>query len=133
MNESSELGAREREVLTHIAWGASQKEVAAELGVSVYTVDNTVRHIKDKLHLQKNTEISAWYFCTTFGISFDLSPLKRKLGAVILAIIIFQGELFGDFQFCRYRTNVRRAERRELREREENEEYLKSTFFDYVS
>lgn len=116
-----ELGDREHQVACFIAWGASQKEVAAELGISVHTVDNTVRRIKEKLHLQKATELSAWYFCTTFGISFDLSPLKRKLGAVMLALVLFHGELTGDWQFCRYRTNVRRIESRVKRVRRGSE------------
>lgn len=111
------LGDRERQVVRFIAWGASQKEVADELGISRRTVDNIVRRVKEKLHLQKNTELSAWFFCTSFGISFDLSPLKRKLGAVILAVLLFHGELTGNRVFCRYRGNLPRIEWRQAARR----------------
>lgn len=111
------LGDRERQVVRFIAWGASQKEVADELGISRRTVDNIVRRVKEKLHLQKNTELSAWFFCTSFGISFDLSPLKRKLGAVILAVLLFHGELTGNRVFCRYRGSLPRIEWRQAARR----------------
>lgn len=104
------LGDREHEVVRYLAWGASQKEIADELGISRRTVDNTLRHVKEKLGLQKATELAAWFFCTTFGISFDLSPLKRKIGAVILAVLLFHGELTGDRLFCRYTTSISRLE-----------------------
>lgn len=42
-----------------IAWGASQKEVADDLGISRYTVDNTLRKIYQKLHIGKINELSA--------------------------------------------------------------------------
>ena len=106
------LTAREAEVAERIAWGASQKEVAADLGISRYTVDNILRKIYEKLHIGKMNELSAWWFCTTFGISFDLSPLKRTLGALGLAVVFVAGEVVSDFQFCRYRTGrVARTER----------------------
>ena len=97
------LTGRESQVAERIAWGASQKEVADDLGISRYTVDNTLRKIYQKLHIGKMNELSAWWFCTTFGISFALSPLKRAIGAVCLAGIFIAGEINHDFQFCRYR------------------------------
>ena len=105
------LTVREGQVAERIAWGASQKEVADDLGISRYTVDNTLRKIYQKLHIGKINELSAWWFCTTFGISFDLSPLKRAIGAVCLAGIFIAGEINHDFQFCRYREGRVRIER----------------------
>ena len=96
-----------------IAWGASQKEVADDLGISRYTVDNTLRKIYQKLHIGKINELSAWWFCTTFGISFDLSPLKRTIGACCLLGIFMVREYFHHEQFCRYRS--RRIARTEYR------------------
>ncbi|WP_346713339.1 helix-turn-helix transcriptional regulator [Mediterranea massiliensis] len=107
------LTVRESEVAERIAWGASQKEVATELGISRYTVDNILRKVYDKLHIGKINELSAWWFCTTFGISFDLSPLKRAIGACCLLGIFMMGEFFNKEQFCRYRT--RRIARTEYR------------------
>ena len=105
------LTGRESQVAERIAWGASQKEVAADLGISRYTVDNILRRIYQKLHIGKINELSAWWFCTTFGISFDLSPLKRAIGALFLAGVFILGETNHDFQFCRYRTGRARTER----------------------
>ena len=105
------LTARESQIVERIAWGASQKEVAADLGISRYTVDNILRKIYQKLHIGKINELSAWWFCTTFGISFDLSPLKRTLGALGLAALFVVGEVNQDWQFCRYRAERVRMER----------------------
>lgn len=101
MADNRKLGQRELQVVQFVAWGASQKEIADELGISYRTVDNTVRHAKEKLGLQKNTELAAWWFCTTFGISFQLSPLRRKILAVCLALLFFLGELATHKSFCR--------------------------------
>ena len=105
------LTARESQIAERIAWGASQKEVAADLGISRYTVDNTLRKIYEKLHIGKINELSAWWFCTTFGISFDLSPLKRTMGALGLMVLFMAGEVHQDWQFCRYRAERVRTER----------------------
>ncbi len=104
------LTARESQVAERIAWGASQKEVADDLGISRYTVDNTLRKVYDKLHIGKINELSAWWFCTTFGISFDLSPLKRTIGAICLTCLFIGGEMMNDWQFCRYRARRARIE-----------------------
>ena len=98
------LSTREAEIAERIAWGASQKEVANDLGISRYTVDNILRKIYQKLHIGKINELSAWWFCTTFGISFDLSPLKRTIGACCLLGTFMGGAYFNQEQFCRYRT-----------------------------
>jgi len=72
------LTRREKQVMELVAWGASTKEISIILRISFSTVQNHVHNIKDKLNLQKSTEISAYYFCTTFNISFELSPLKHR-------------------------------------------------------
>lgn len=108
---SAILTTRESQVAERIAWGASQKEVADDLGISRYTVDNILRKIYDKLHIGKINELSAWWFCTTFGISFDLSPLKRTIGALCLLGVFSYGEIMNNARFCRYRTGRVRIER----------------------
>lgn len=107
------LTNREKEVAERIAWGASQKEVADALHISRYTVDNTLRKIYQKLHIGKINELSAWWFCTNFGISFDLSPLKRTIGAASLLMLFVYSELTIDNNYCRYRG--RRGTRTEVR------------------
>lgn len=82
------IGKREQQVWEYIAWGASLKETANLLGISYRTVDNTVRKLKLKLRLQKVTELSAYWFCTHFNISFDLSPLVKKAMAISMIVIL---------------------------------------------
>lgn len=45
------LSDREREVLRLLADGRTKKEIAADLGLSLHTVDNYVRRIYGKLHV----------------------------------------------------------------------------------
>ncbi len=49
-SDSSDLTHREREVLDLIAAGASNKEIAAQLSLSLHTVKSHVRSILNKLH-----------------------------------------------------------------------------------
>jgi DNA-binding NarL/FixJ family response regulator len=51
------LSPREREVLTLLGEGKSDKDIAKLLLISVYTVRIHLGHIKDKLHLKKRTEL----------------------------------------------------------------------------
>lgn len=57
----SDLTDRELEVLHQVAQGSSNKEVAEELGISVETVRNHIRHIFDKLHVRSRTEAVVKY------------------------------------------------------------------------
>ncbi|MES2996931.1 MAG: response regulator transcription factor [Verrucomicrobiota bacterium] len=57
-----DLTAREREVLELLAHGLLYKEISAQLGVSYNTVNNHVRHIYEKLHVNSRTEaVAAWF------------------------------------------------------------------------
>ena len=55
------LSARERQVLEKLAQGASYKEVADQLALSVDTVRMNVRHIYGKLHVHSRGEAVAKY------------------------------------------------------------------------
>ncbi len=54
--EAISLTFREREVLALIAEGASDKEIAERLGISLYTVKSHVRNILAKLHVSSRYE-----------------------------------------------------------------------------
>lgn len=54
------LTAREREVLSHVSQGLSNKEVAARLGISENTVRNHLRNILEKLHLKNRVQAAAF-------------------------------------------------------------------------
>ncbi len=48
------LTEREREILNCLVNGATKKEIAVELGVSVHTVTTHLRRVYEKLHVTKN-------------------------------------------------------------------------------
>jgi len=88
MNAFAKLTARESEIAELFAWGAAKKEVADRLNVSERTVENHARNIYVKIGCGKVNELSAWWFCTKFNISFDLSPLKRSLLSCAFLLIL---------------------------------------------
>ena len=110
MNRNITLAKRENEIAECVAWGGSYKETASLLQISVRTVDNTLRRIKEKLGLNKINEISAWWFCTHFNISFELSPLKRTIGAVALLILVILNDFTSGDTYCRNRSRKARTE-----------------------
>lgn len=87
MRKDAELTPRETEVAELLAWGAAKKEVADQLFISVRTVENTARNIYEKIGIQKATELCVWWFCTHCGVSFDLSPIKRKIVSIAIILI----------------------------------------------
>ena len=88
MNDAVKLTKRESEIAELFAWGASKKDIANRLFISERTVENHARSIYDKTGCTKVNELSAWWFCTTFHISFDLSPLKQKVIAMFLLVLL---------------------------------------------
>ncbi len=54
---TSPLSEREREVLQHVARGYTYREVGERLFISPKTVENHVRNILDKLHLNRRQEL----------------------------------------------------------------------------
>jgi DNA-binding NarL/FixJ family response regulator len=55
--EASPLSDREREVLRHVARGATYREIGAQLHISPKTVENHVRNILGKLHLSRRNDL----------------------------------------------------------------------------
>jgi DNA-binding NarL/FixJ family response regulator len=51
------LTDREREVLTHVARGATYAEIGREMGISPRTAENHVRNILGKLHLSRRSDL----------------------------------------------------------------------------
>lgn len=114
MAREFKLTSRESEIAERIAWGSSQKEVAADLGISRFTVDNILRKIYAKLNIGKINELSAWWFCTKFNISFDLSPLSKQVisSALILCFVIGEITISTHLTFTNRRSNRARTEYR---------------------
>ncbi|MGL5914108.1 MAG: response regulator transcription factor [Bacteroidales bacterium] len=109
MNARVQLTKRESEIAELFAWGLSKKEIAGRLHRSARTVENHARNIYEKTGVTKVNELSAWWFCTNFNISFDLSPLKRTLVSIALLLTI-SPQMFADSQSI-IRTRARRAAR----------------------
>ena len=104
MNLKVTLAKRENEIAECVAWGGSYKETASLLQISVRTVDNTLRKVKEKLGLNKINEISAWWFCTHHNISFDLSPFVRRQVSVILLFLFIGGGNYDHYRLNIYST-----------------------------
>lgn len=108
MASTFKLTRREEQVAELLAWGASKKEVPDLLPVkpgrrpiAIRTVENTVRNIYEKLGIQKVNELSAWYFCTHYHISFSMSPLKKRIIALALLLIVIPAEIYTAYDFLR--------------------------------
>lgn len=54
------LTDREREVLEHVAQGATNKEIGAALYISENTANYHMKNILSKLHLRNRTQVAAW-------------------------------------------------------------------------
>ncbi len=55
------LTSREVQILASIARGATNKEVAADLGISPRTVQKHLEHIYDKLGVHRRTAAAGWW------------------------------------------------------------------------
>lgn len=121
MMDDVKLSRRESEIAELFAWGASKKDVANRLFISERTVENHARNIYAKTGCSKVNELSAWWFCTKFHISFDLSPLKRKTIATML-LCLMMPQLFNfDNIVVRMRNNVCRVVRVRARRKTESD------------
>lgn len=78
---------REEQVADCLAKGYSEKEVADALGISFNTVNNHIRNIKEKNHLNKNSEIILRYIAYKKKKPFDLRRL-REYGVTILLVFL---------------------------------------------
>ncbi|MBO5053871.1 MAG: helix-turn-helix transcriptional regulator [Muribaculaceae bacterium] len=93
LNLRAELTRRETQIAELLAWGAAKKEVADLLRISPRTVENTARHIYEKIGIQKATELCVYWFCAKCGVSPSKDPLKRAFIALALLFILLPSEL----------------------------------------
>lgn len=110
------LSKRESQIAEMIAWGGAKKEIACTLFISERTVENTARAIYEKTGVSKSNELSAWWFCTKFGISFSLSPLKRQLVSITFLLLVVANEvLSGNVVVRKTRTRTKTETRSRTR------------------
>ena len=111
MNNAKPLTKRESEIAELFAWGASKKDIAKRLFISERTVENHTRNIYEKTGCSKVNELSAWWFCKTFHISFELSPFKRNAITMVMIILMIPQIIDFDNMAIRTRTNSCRVVR----------------------
>lgn len=121
MNEFAELTKRESEIAELFAWGASKKDIATRLYISERTVENHTRNIYEKVGCSKVNDLSAWWFCTNFHISFDLSPFKRNVITTILLVLMIPQMIDFDNTAIRMRNTTCRTVRVRARRKSEND------------
>jgi DNA-binding CsgD family transcriptional regulator len=78
-SQKQEMTMREAQVVELLAEGLSDKEIAERLGTSTNTVVNHLRHVKERLGVQKSTEVVLAYICRLHHLPFDLRRI-RALG-----------------------------------------------------
>lgn len=61
---STRLTSRETEVLQLVAEGSANKQVAAELGISIKTVEKHRQHLMDKLHIHDTAGLTRYAIAT---------------------------------------------------------------------
>lgn len=77
--ESICLTKRERQVIALIANGSTNKEISAELHLSIYTVKSHVHNILEKLALNTRMQIARHvYLSNTSAITTETAPVKEK-------------------------------------------------------
>lgn len=105
------LTPQELRVATLTAGGFSVKEIAERLHRSVHTVTTQRKAINQKLGVNKDTEVSRWWFCTMFSITAEEITEKMKLAGVTAIMLLFAFHLTVTFDDTMRRT--RRGRRSE--------------------
>jgi DNA-binding CsgD family transcriptional regulator len=100
------LTRRENQILGYVSIGLTPDEIGDRLYISRETVRKTICNIKDKLSYGKATELAAYFWCKTFGSSFD--EQKRRIMASCM-LILFVSAMSHIDMFAR-RARTRRTE-----------------------
>lgn len=95
MNNGAVLTRRETQIMELIYLGLSDKEIPAYLEpsgnkgrVSMNTVRNIIANIKTKLQVQHRTELTLWWSINHYHVSVDFSPLRRKICAGMMLVLL---------------------------------------------
>lgn len=120
------LSYREHEIAELISWGASYKEVACILSLSVETVKEHVKHIKTKLGVNKATEIGAYIFCTEYNVPVHRDKLGRikNIVAAVTCIVAFMLVEYQQLNFIRTMATSRNVRSSSRVKRGKNDYYL---------
>lgn len=105
------------EISKFTAWGCPVKEVADKLGISFWTVKNTLKKVYAKLGITNSNELTAFIMCKEYGARVEedfIGNVKRAIGAYVLLL------LFG-FQLVTCDQDIYRARRARRRGKDETE------------
>lgn len=72
------LSRRERQVLSELRRGSTNKEIAARLGVSTTTINKHVHQILSKLHVRTRAQAVALVDAETYGGPYSPNGERRK-------------------------------------------------------
>jgi DNA-binding CsgD family transcriptional regulator len=109
------LSRREKQILSLVAIGMTPDEIGDRLYISKETVRKTICNVKVKVNLQKASELSAYYWCESFGASFS-EMKKRVLSSVLVIGILYCTSL-----------EVMRIRRLQVHRRSDYTEYIMTT------
>ena len=105
----------ERQVAELYVWGLTVKEIAQRLCKSGSTVKNQLCSVFYKTGVRKDTELAAWFFCSRFNISFDLSPLTRTLVSITF-LLVMGFSMIQEVPMYRVRTRIELKEKKDENE-----------------
>lgn len=83
----SPFSTAERKVADLLARGYSEKEIADKLHLSVNTINNHTRNIRERHGLNKNTEIILLYISELNNKEFSLSSIRQFGLSTILVLV----------------------------------------------
>jgi DNA-binding NarL/FixJ family response regulator len=83
--------AREAEVLRRIAWGLSDREIAAQLGISIKTVEHHKTAAADRLPLHSRADIVR-YALAQGWLDNDLRPEWSSVLGIVLERRLQRGQ-----------------------------------------
>ncbi len=109
MNFDVKLTKREEEVMDLVFLGLSDKEIPERLSsrsgsaVSVNTIRNIIANIKEKISANHRTELSLWWAIKKYHISVDWTPLRRKICAAMMLVLLVPQFIFSQGDMIRSR------------------------------
>lgn len=107
------LTRREYEIAELIALGLTPSEIAENLFIAKYTVDNHIKSIREKLNISSMLKIAPWYYSQRFHFSIAISKSKAQIIALVLLMLILPYELISREDIIRTpaRTSISRSKK----------------------
>lgn len=109
--ECLELSQKEIYIARLIAWGYTQKEIAAKLFRSELTIATHLKNIYQQLGIHKETDLTRWYIFREYSIADN--PFKKVLAIMFLVLsltmVLDDQDLMRFFRISPMRTAVRAA------------------------